>query len=346
MSLCHKGCGRPAFGEYDSCCVKCTGDPEEDHNKDCAAKAERTTLQRQKRPAEEEAVGEAGAWLRAAVLRPKLTSDGCNGPCACLNSPEVELLDGLTFTWQQHVGPAAVKYHGSDITFKFINCGGPRGSCNWESPSGHLSYGQTGAPPLLVRKLAAGLTWRGGHSSSATQGRSEYSTSFKKEAGVDFDLQTSQLLLELDEAGSAEAEAERLTALQEPLAFADFVDKCGASLHVLITSTDVSNKATYIDLAVSTPGGSAFELKVRLGGTFVSEKHVLSRLKKDPVGSLEEFAGLGEGGVSTCTVRLTTKGDDLDISPAGFVVHPPSVPAKGAVHAIVHASASRGIPVD
>ena len=70
MSLCHKGCGLPAFGEYDSCCVKCTGDPEEDHNKDCAAKAARTTLQRQKRPAEEEAVGEAGAWLRAAVLRP------------------------------------------------------------------------------------------------------------------------------------------------------------------------------------------------------------------------------------------------------------------------------------
>ena len=63
----------------------------------------------------------------------------------------------------------------------------------------------------------------------------------------------------------------------------------------------------------------------------------MSWLKKDPVGSLEEFAGLGEGGVSTCTVRLTAKGDDLDISPAGFVVHPPSVPAKGAVHAIVPA---------
>lgn len=338
MSLCHKGCGRPAFGEYDSCGVKCTGDPEEDHNKDCAAKAARTT-QREKRAAEEEANRTIREALNAKLA--KLSSDGCHGPCACLNSPEVELLDGLTFTWQQHVGPAAVKYHGSDITFKFINCGGPRGSCNWESPSGHLSYGQTGAPPLLVRKLAAGLTWRGGHSSSATQGRSEYSTSFKKEAGVDFDLQTSQVLLELDEAGSAEAEAERLTALQEPLAFADFVDKCGASLHVLITSTDVSNKATYIDLAVSTPGGSAFELKVRLGGTFVSEKHVLSRLKKDPVGSLEEFAGLGEGGVSTCNVRLTTKGDDLDISPTGFVVHPPSTPAKGTV-----ASASRGIPVD
>ena len=326
MSLCHKGCGRPAFGEYDSCCVKCTGDPEEDHNKDCAAKAARTTLQRQKRPAEEEAVGEAGAWLRAAVLRPKLTSDTCGGPCACLNSPEVELFDGLTFTWQQHVGPAAVKYHGSDITFKFINCGGPHGFCNWESPSGHLSYGQTGAPPLLVRKLAAGLTWQGGYSSSSGSGRSEYSTSFKKEAGVDFDLQTSQLLLELDEAGSAEAEAERLTALQEPLAFADFVDKCGASLDVLITSTDVSNKATYIELAVSTPGGSSFELKVRLGGTFVSEtscassKRTLSAAWK----SLPDWAREGcRRARSGSQPRVTTW---TSVRPASSFTPPPSPP--------------------
>ena len=99
----------------------------------------------------------------------------------------------------------------------------------------------------------------------------------------------------------------------------------------MIKSTDISNKATYVDCLVTTQGGSAFKLAARLGGQYISEKRIVGRLKKDPVGTLKEYAALGTNGVATCKITMTAKGDDLDIGPTGCTVRPPAVPAKGTV---------------
>ena len=50
--LCDKGCGRPAFGKFSSCCVKCTGDPSNNtHNRDCESKAKETQRRFEEREA-------------------------------------------------------------------------------------------------------------------------------------------------------------------------------------------------------------------------------------------------------------------------------------------------------
>ena len=138
---------------------------------------------------------------------------------------------------------------------------------DWRSTHGYFSFGPPGGTPLLVRKIADGVTYRGGVSygyggfGGHSTGHS-YKTHFSKRAGFG----TIERIFEdeLDDAGKAEAEAVRLTALQHPRAFSAFLDECGGpALDMTITWAMASNKATYVNLTASTPGGTAFDVEVR-----------------------------------------------------------------------------------
>ena len=80
-----------------------------------------------------------------------------------------------------------------------------------------------------------------------------------------------------------------------------------------------------------------------MGGCYLSEKRILSRLQNDATRCLREFATLGDSPTSPgwasgsyCRIRMTvkgaTKGADLDIGPSGF-----------RIRAAEAASAKRGV---
>ena len=52
LKLCGKGCGRPAFRNFATCCVRCDGTPG-GHNHDCASKAAELTRAMEKRQEDE-----------------------------------------------------------------------------------------------------------------------------------------------------------------------------------------------------------------------------------------------------------------------------------------------------
>ena len=85
-------------------------------------------------------------------------------------------------------------------------------------------------------------------------------------------------------------------------------------------------------MQATTSGGSRFDLDVRMGGSYASEKKIVGRIQKDPVGNLKEFVALGDGMGTYGRVTLAAKGADLDIGPDGFTIHDAAlVPKVGSV---------------
>ena len=97
-------------------------------------------------------------------------------------------------------------------------------------------------------------------------------------------------------------------------AFVGFLDVCGGALDVDLQGVDVSNKATYADFKVTTPGGSIFNVESREGGVF--DDHVRFRFREDPLGFLRRLVELGadEKSCMDCRVTLPTRGEDLKFS--------------------------------
>ena len=79
--LCVKGCGRPRFDRFDTCCVRCDG-TRDGHNRDCESKAAHTlALADPSVPCGAEALG--GQWRAACtfaccIVQPKSESDSEN----------------------------------------------------------------------------------------------------------------------------------------------------------------------------------------------------------------------------------------------------------------------------
>ena len=90
--------------------------------------------------------------------------------------------------------------------------------------------------------------------------------------------------------------------------------------NVELTSTHATNKATYITLKAETPRGSTFDLDVRIGGAHMSQSRVTRKLTADLVGSLREFAALGDGAGTYGRITLTATGSDLEVGPDSFSI--------------------------
>lgn len=105
---------------------------------------------------------------------------------------------------------------------------------------------------------------------------------------------------------------------QVPKAFAALLDVCGGSLDVDLTYVEVSNKATYADFKVTTPGGSVFNVESREGGVFddFDDDRIDTKVREDPVGFLRRLVELGadEESCVDCRVTLPTRGEDLQFS--------------------------------
>lgn len=334
LRLCDKGCGRPAFKSFPSCCVKCTGDSEAGHNRDCAAKAEVT------RKEAAEAADAAGAAVAARLEKKRARDDDertCPAgvcppppsayPCGCIWSDAVTLVDGLTFSWQAHVSAESKKYHGSTLTCRFTAI--MNASFDWERAPGYLYVGQRAAgdwsrasalvgAPVLVLKVSAGFEWRGGWS----QRSNNYSWGFKQTDPSAVPDPKMGPLVVLDAAGTLEAEKAFAFKDNIPRAYCAFLDACAKALDVSVTDTDVSNKATYVHLKVTTPGGSVFVVDARMGGTFMSERRILENARRNASKFLKDLHALGQANSMSAgtyaNVSLENTGTDLSIDHEGF----------------------------
>jgi len=231
-------------------------------------------------------------------------------------SDPVQLMDGLSYTCTFHDSASSKQYHGgSDVSIEFTcSVPGMNGtSCyDWRSTKGFLLIGRDSMPPLLTLKISDSINHLGGHSFSGGSSGHVYRTSFAKCPGASIDP-SSTMLIKLDEQGLADAERVRRTALQHRPAFVALLDACGGGFNVELTSTHATNKATYITLKAETPRGSTFDLDVRIGGAHMSQSRVTRKLTADLVGSLREFAALGDGAGTYGRITLTATGSDLEV---------------------------------
>ena len=243
-----------------------------------------------------------------------------------VTSELVNLTDGLDYQWTRHVGEESIKYHGAELKLKFHGTTGGSESFDWESTPGYLCFGPKGGEPLFERKIIDGVRWLGGmsYSSSGFGGGSRsftYKTSFAIEPGTSLD--NGVLGPPLEGAAKTAADNIRRATANHAKAFAAFLDAGGKrAFDLVVTNTDASNKATYVDLTATTAGGSVFELNSRLGGQFISQNRVISGLGRDP-SFLQQLAGLTEMPTfysRVVKIRLVTKGSDLDLDHEGFAV--------------------------
>lgn len=304
---CANGCGRAAFRSFATCCVRCTGAPDS-HNHDCFEKHKQTVaaFESKKRKRDEDVAG--------PQLKPT-----CNGQCACRWSEPIELTDGLSYRWMAPAGDFAKtfaaapafacmphtsptlgplpypRWHGHGDGDQMVNIeffgsrkadgtmgkGPAHGSIDYLSTRGYIGFSD---PRLLVKVNDEVLIPEHlGEGFCGGMGGGVASTDFRKRPGAVVDFPTTAILLKLDDAGVAAADAVRRTAVQHPRAFAAFLDRYGAALSVELRSADVSNKATYADLTVRTPAGTAFELEARMGGVFMSERRLQANLQAKKV---------------------------------------------------------------
>ena len=312
ITLCSKGCGRPAFGRFTTCCVKCTGNPDDDstHNLDCACKAQETL-----RRAVIAKITESGQHSRK---RPRVDNDSTDEDEPGTSADGfVYLGHKLSYTWRQD----AEKVY---IMFKCTRK--PQAGSDWydfRTTRGYFNWGPLGLPPLVTRALNVGVEpWHGGYSfrgGALTGGPDLLETSFvKKEAGKELDFILSG---RLTAASMAAADAVRRIRTQEPKALLAFLDLCGERMNAIISKHMITNKATSFDLALTTPGGTQFTLDIRMGGVFWSEARIKARLGQgqhrdvkspDKVNCLKEFVGLEQDGIGTfCRVTLAVTGSDL-----------------------------------
>ena len=121
------------------------------------------------------------------------------------------------------------------------------------------------------------------------------------------------------------------------------VDRYGAkAFDVTVTSTDVTNKATYVNFLAATANGSIFKVDSRLGGVHMSQGRVLGNLKSQTLPFLRELADLAPpDGFTSRVVKITMEacGDDLKLDADGFEI---TAAGRAAAGTVKHdASASR-----
>ena len=268
---------------------------------------------------------------------------------ACVWSDPIELMDGLSYRWMMPTGESAKNGHGHGdddqlVEVEFFgtrNADGSMGglsghrSLDCLTTRGYIGFKSAGGEQYLLLKINDEVLipehLGEGYSAIITgdgkaSGFGVCTTRFRCKPGAVLDFPSTPILLKLDsETAAVEAETQRLTALQHPRAFAAFLDQHGSDLAVELTTSDVSNKATYADLTITTPGGTAFALEARMGGVFMSERRLKANLQANKVTQLREIQDLGVNGRGTyCRIRLVTQGADLEqIGPEGFQIRAP-----------------------
>lgn len=310
---CANGCGQYAFRSFPTCCVRCDGLGA--HNHDCAEKSKQTlaAFESKKRKRDDMATAMPAPNLDPASDR--------------VWSDPIELIDGLSYRWKDRGQVVEVEFVGSCKADGSMGKGPAKRSVDYLSTRGYIGFNDSNREQYLLLKINdevlipqhLGECFMGGMNGNVV------STSFKKQTDAVIDLTSTPILLKLDAAGAAAADAQRRTAQQHPCAFGAFLDQCGTTLAVELTSSDTSNKATYADLTVRTPGGTTFELQARMGGVFMSERRLKANLQANKVAQLRELESLDPNGVGTyCRVRLVAQGADLlQIGPDGFIIRPP-----------------------
>ena len=269
-------------------------------------------------------------------------------------SDPIELMDGLAYRWMMSTGESAKNGHGHGDDDQLVEVelfgtrkadgsmgglsgsmgGGSTGGLDYLTTRGYIGFKSAGGEQYLLLKINDEVLipehLGEGYSAIMTgdgkaSGFGVCTTRFRCKPGAVLDFPSTPILLKLDETAAAEAETQRLTALQHPRAFAAFLDQHGSDLAVELTTSDVSNKATYADLTITTPGGTAFALEARMGGVFMSERRLKANLQANKVTQLREIQDLGVNGRGTyCRIRLVTQGADLEqIGPEGFQIRAP-----------------------
>jgi hypothetical protein len=297
----------------------------------------------------------------------------------------VELDNGQSYSWEQTADGATLFFsprEGDDFSSKDVRTEGGFvlvSSAAWRSQGSAATTG----PPSKKAKAAEIMWLQQEVDDSVTV---KYSSVQRNYFPYDWDTKTAspeltitfakvtpgiavtQLLKgEMSEEDVLRMQQEDMKRARHPAVFHAFCETWGPELHLLVKKIQVSNKARYCDVEITTPGGTGFAVNWREGGAGVADdmfsewycqEHpgaeeigdlwsnedyqqayhqacigmvvdLASALSDDPVGVMLAQIGSSSKHMGSGEIKLLECGSDVELRSDGFSVAQPYEPLHG-----------------